>query len=1042
MPTCLPKSATTLEIPPTPSRESGAFGITCARRNRRCRSIARACVLILAVGLLAPRATAAPPEGAIAKSPFLDDGRATWIFEINETEVGRETATVHEDGWVCSGSFDIMGAQARSHEASLRRLGPRSIDYHLVVDAKKPVAQKLDFTVRLDDAAAKASIVGRGEREFELQYEGDAIVYEDLMWTSLIEVARGIIAQERAGELDAGDAIDTILISGGRVMKSTFKAAAVETREVGGTSVEIWTIDFDLLGIVPTRLVADGTGIPLDVNIPTQKLRVRLDGYDAAAEGPEPVTLVDAGPWRKSLSKPEHEIVREEKLVVTARDGVKLAVDVARPASEGAFPVVLLRTPYSRKLEALSKGGWWAKRGYVFIAADVRGRFDSEGEWTPLVNEANDGSDTIDWIVEQPWCDGNVGMIGASYAGWTQWYAARTGNPHLKAIVPQVAPPDPDQNIPYEGGAFLMLSAWWAKIAEEIGNGNFDLPDVDWLDALACLPLGDLDDALGITTPFLDDWLAHPPTDAAYWKPMRYQDRFEDMHVAALHISGWFDGDQPGAPQNYVGMRKRAKTAAARNAQYLVLGPWSHAFNTTSKLGGLDFGERAVVDLDSRTLRFFDRYLKGINNGIDREPHVLYFNIGDDVWRAVDDWPIPNAKSTPVYLASDGAANRRDGDGRLSLDAPEEAKFDTYRYDPASLPETNVNFDDVTGAETRIDISNLPDRADVLDYTSPPLAEPVELSGPFEATLFVSTDAADTDYVVTVCELQPDGTLLPWASGIQRVRYRNGRDEPVAPGTVAKITVDCWATSVRLDAGDRLRVLVGSSGFPGYARNLNTLDPIATATKIVVAENRVHHGLSRASYVSLPVVARGESKGIVFADETTAPADDETAATAAAAADATPVDSVPADASELAIAERYLDRYTALDFDALASFYTDNSTWQDPTGAEVGASIEPIRGGDAILAHLRTVCQPIERMRLDVERRFESGGVVVSSGDFTMTLDRRAFGGAAGAVDVTLAIVIVLEIRDGKVHRHIDYTDFSNYAEKIGEALAESQGGG
>lgn len=1002
--------------------------------TRRCKSIARWIVLTLVLASLTGRAPAAPPEGELSKSPFLDQGRATWIFELNETEVGRETATIHEDGWTCEGSFDIMGAQARSHEASLRRLGPRNLDYHVVVDSTKPTEMKVDLTILLDGAKANASILGRGEREFEIPYEGDAILYEDLMWTSLIEVARAVISRVRTGELEPGGTLDTMLLSGGRVMKSTFKESSVETHERNGKPVEIWTIEIDLLGLVPTRLVVDESGIPLDVNIPTQKLRVRLEGYDNTTADPEPITLVDAGPWREKLSKAEHEVIHDKKLFVTARDGVKLAVDVVRPASEGSFPVILLRTPYSREMEALAKGSWWAKRGYVFVAADVRGRFDSEGDWIPLVHEANDGSDTIDWIVEQPWCDGNVGMIGASYAGWTQWYAARTGNPHLKAIVPQVAPPDPDQNIPYEGGSLMLLSAWWAKVAEEIGNGNFGLPDVDWLEALSTLPLSDLDDALGITTGFLDDWLAHPPTDEEYWKPMRYQDRFENMHVAALHISGWFDGDQPGAPQNFIGMRTRAKTAAARNAQYLILGPWSHAFNTTRTIGELDFGERAVVDLDSRTLRFFDRYLKGIDNGIARDPHVLYFNVGDNVWRGADDWPLPNSRPTPLYLASDGNANRRDGDGRLTLVVPQNAKFDTYRYDPRELPETNVNFDDMTGTETQIDISNLPDRNDVLDYTSPPLAEAVEITGAFEASLFVSTDAADTDYFVIVCELQPDGTLLPWASGIQRVRYRNGRDEPVAPGIVARITVDCWASSIRLDAGDRIRVMVSSSGFPGYARNLNTLEPIATTTKIVVAENRVHHGLSRASYVSLPVVSRKGSKGIVFAPETPEP---EPAAESAAAE----APERESEASELEIAKRYLDRYTALDFDGIAAFYTDESTWEDPTGAEVGASTEPVRGRDAILAHLRTICQPIRSMNFDVERQFESGALVVSTGDFTMSLDRRSFGGSEGTVDVTVAIVIVLEVRDGKIRRHIDYTDFSNYAEKIGQALAESQGG-
>ncbi|MFO0982715.1 MAG: CocE/NonD family hydrolase [Planctomycetota bacterium] len=577
-------------------------------------------------------------------------------------------------------------------------------------------------------------------------------------------------------------------------------------------------------------------------------------------------TIVDSGPWRAQLSRHTAPTVTEKKVMVPMSDGVRLAADIVRPSAAGRFPVILIRTPYGRESEAMAKAPVFAPCGYVVVAEDVRGCFASEGEWFPIVHETEDGYDTLDWLVAQPWCDGNIGMIGGSYVGWVQWFAAKSGHPSLKAIIPQVSPPDPDQNIPYEGGTLLLATLWWGVTVQGIhGNTLKALPTLD-NKQLATLPLGRLDDVMDVKNPFVDIWLAHPPDDGEYWDDCRVSPYYASIDVPALHLSGWFDGDQPGAMIHYPGMRHGAKTAAARDAQYLIMGPWGHAFNTTRKLGERDFGPEALLDLDAVFLRFFDRYLKGVDNGIDREPHVATFCMGKDRWSRDPDWPLPQTEFTRLYLNSDGHALKMTGDGRLQLAAEPRgaAARDEFVYDPIAAADVGYPFQVMRNAAPLIDQSH-DDRADFLDYLSPPLAGEVEITGPVAAVLSVSTDAADTDFVAQVYALDAKGSTELLASGIQRLRYRDGKDAPVPPGTIVAVTIDCWATSQSVAAGSRLLVRVGSSAFPAYARNLNTLEPMATAVKPVVAHNRVHHDQQHQSFIVLPVIPRADTARLAFA---------------------------------------------------------------------------------------------------------------------------------------------------------------------------------
>jgi putative CocE/NonD family hydrolase len=314
-------------------------------------------------------------------------------------------------------------------------------------------------------------------------------------------------------------------------------------------------------------------------------------------------------------------------------------------------------------------------------------------------------------------------------------------------------------------------------------------------------------------------------------------------------------------------MRREAKSERARGGQFLISGPWGHGFNVATSLGDVDFGSEAVIDMQSIELRFFDHYLKGIENGIEKEDPVWAFVMGENRWRHEKTWPPAGMRETALYLGSDGDAARRDGDGKLALvaGAGGTAAADEYRYDPKSLPELPDDiWNDVTGQHATMDMATLPDREDSLDYTSAPLTAPVELTGAFRAVLWTTSSAADTDYAVAISRLDPSGRLLRIAGGVQRVRYRNGTDEPAAPGDIVRLEVDCWASSIRLRAKDRLHVELSSTAFPGFARNLGTLEPNDTTETIVVATNSILHDAEHPSHVLLPVVPREGATGLAF----------------------------------------------------------------------------------------------------------------------------------------------------------------------------------
>jgi putative CocE/NonD family hydrolase len=548
--------------------------------------------------------------------------------------------------------------------------------------------------------------------------------------------------------------------------------------------------------------------------------------------------------------EPTYGVKLELGVMVPMRDGVRLSTDVYRPDAPGKFPVVLQRTPYDNGTAGyVKRGRFYAAHGFVCVVQDVRGRGDSEGEFYPLRYEAEDGYDAQTWCGTQAWSSGNVGTRGGSYEGWTQVYSAPLNNPYLKAMMPNVTPPDPVKNIPVQYGAYsVSMVSWLAYTADRTLQ---DISQHDLMAIYKTLPLSGIDRLFGRNLQVWQDWLAHPGLDD-YWRPMCYQDKLVEARVPALHLTGWYDDDQIGTTDNFTAMSQRARDLETRARQKLVIGPWGHGGST---LGSIDYGPNAMLDLDALPLRWFRRWLLAEDNGIDREPAVRIFVMGANVWRDEQEWPLARTRYTKLYLHSGGRANSLFGDGALSVVPPAGEKPDAFVYDPANpVPFiTEPAFNQLGGPD---DYRPVERRDDVLVYSTPVLTEPMEVCGPLKVKLFAASSAKDTDWTAKVLDVHPDGYAQRLNDGIIRARFRKGLDRQVQlePGSVEEYEIDCWSTCVQLGKGHSLRLEIASSAFPKFDRNLNTGGPIGAEDAGVKADQTVYHDEARASYVLLPIV--------------------------------------------------------------------------------------------------------------------------------------------------------------------------------------------
>ncbi|QIA26706.1 CocE/NonD family hydrolase [Thermaerobacter sp. PB12/4term] len=537
---------------------------------------------------------------------------------------------------------------------------------------------------------------------------------------------------------------------------------------------------------------------------------------------------------------------------VPMRDGITLSADIYRPDAPGRFPVVLARTPYNKNSQrAWQYGNFFAKHGYVFVWMDVRGRGDSEGEFVPYRNDARDGYDAIEWLARQPWSTGDVATWGGSYLGRIQWLTALEKPPHLKAMIVHVTPSDP--YVEWPTGTPGPMHVCWNRMTD--GRVLQYVKDVDWMKVYEHLPLLTMDEAAGFVSRHWREDCAHPTLDD-WWEPLRYQHRFHEIDLPVLHVSGWYDDEQIGTPLNFAGMVRHAPSERARRGQKLIMGPWGHRVNESRKLGEVDFGPEAVIDLDGYEVRWLDYWLKGIDNGIGDEPPVRLFIMGANRWRDEHEWPLARTRWTKFYLHSGGRAYSRFGDGVLSTEPPAtDEPPDVYLYDPARpVPFITDPLSSQIGGPD--DYAAIETRGDVLVYSTPPLERDVEVTGPVKLVLYASSSAVDTDFMAKLVDVHPNGFCQRLCDGMVRARFREGMHKEVLmePGQVYRFEIDLWNTAQVFKAGHRIRLEIASSAFPKYDRNLNTGEPLATSTRMVVAENRVWHTPAWPSHLILPVI--------------------------------------------------------------------------------------------------------------------------------------------------------------------------------------------
>jgi putative CocE/NonD family hydrolase len=561
--------------------------------------------------------------------------------------------------------------------------------------------------------------------------------------------------------------------------------------------------------------------------------------------------LAAALPSLVAAPTPKYRTRVEVNVRVPMHDGIKLATDLYFPeGTAGALPAILIRTPYNRKNQT-DAARMFAGQGYVVAVQDVRGKFDSEGQFTLSANDTPDGLDTLDWMASQPWSTGKIGTYGCSYLAEDQLELAKARNPHHTAMIPQAGGGAYRFADLREGGAVGLAEAapWFLAWGSKL-SPNPPAPKVDLDRMFLALPLVDMLKKAGGPPTDFEDFVSHEPMDP-WWDHIGYVNAKHHFNTPGLQVCSWYDSVVNETFELFNLMRRHGESEIGRENQFVVIAPSTHcgwqSATEHTVVGKRDMGD-ARFPYDDLYVRWFDHYLKGADNGVTREPKVRIYVMGVNRWRDENEWPLKRTIFTKYYLHSDGHANTRAGTGSLSVRAPESEPSDRFRYDPESPVPTNSQ-----GAQ---DQSAIEQRPDVLVYSTPVLEKGTELTGPIQAVLYVSSSAKDTDFTAKLVDVYPDGRAFNLQDGILRVRYREGFDRSVwmKPGESYRLQIDLHSTSNYFPAGHRIRLEISSSNFPRLDRNLNTGGRNYDEARWVVAENDVHHAGGRESYILLPVI--------------------------------------------------------------------------------------------------------------------------------------------------------------------------------------------
>ncbi|MEV6340502.1 CocE/NonD family hydrolase [Nocardia vinacea] len=584
---------------------------------------------------------------------------------------------------------------------------------------------------------------------------------------------------------------------------------------------------------------------------------------------------------------PAREFQVLKDVMVPMRDGVLLATDLWLPRGADPGAALLVRLPYGKDnlaiiVDSVFPNLWeLLNAGYAVVVQDCRGTFRSEGEFIPMINEPRDGVDTINWIRQQSWCDGKVGMFGASYLGLVQWASAGEGSDGPQAIAPALASVDYFEAPWYsEGGAMSWHAALYWSTLMAVNNAHRAVTSaadgalekmgagVEMIDNfeshMEAMPAGNKP-LLEAATSWWANWLAHPSRDD-YWRKLAVGERLDTVTTPALHIGGWFDPFVNNTLKAYQRIKTARNDIEARDGQQLIVGPWAHGGDEgfTGTYRERQFGMAAyfeAVDITGAHIRFFDRWLRGRTDALDGSAPVRIFVMGIDQWRDEQDWPLPDTQYIPYYLDSLGHANTADGDGRLHTEPPTRDRIDVFEYNPLD-PVRTVGGRLLKNHKGHGPVDQRANEArdDVLCFTTDVLEQPIEVTGHLTLVLHVSSSALDTDFTGKLVDVFPDGRAFYLTDGIMRARYRNSTADPelLNPGQVYELTLDLSVTSNVFLAGHRIRLEVSSSDFPRYDRNTNTGGLISanTADEAIIATNRVLHGPEHPSRLILPIIHR------------------------------------------------------------------------------------------------------------------------------------------------------------------------------------------
>ncbi|MCK5441587.1 MAG: CocE/NonD family hydrolase [Maribacter sp.] len=601
------------------------------------------------------------------------------------------------------------------------------------------------------------------------------------------------------------------------------------------------------------------------------------------------------------LKKISEIAIIDQKVMVTMRDGFRLATDIYRPKTSEKVPILFSRTPYNfnswgdgeQRTRTAERAYDAVKRGYAYVVQNERGRYYSEGEWDILGTPLTDGYDAFTWMKDQPWSNGKIGTLGCSSTAEWQMAVAALDHPSHAAMVPQGYGAGVgrigsyfEQGNWYRGGVEQMLFFSWLygvehdKFKPRIPKGAsqkdlirisrfYDLapenPPVDMSEALMHLPIQDILQNIQGKHEIFDKMVRRKPNHEDWFKGGLYHDHM-DFGVPSFWFASWYDVSISPNLALFNHVRKNAKDPMVRDNQYLVIAPVLHCSYTRATKNTI-VGERNVGDArlnyNEQIYAWFDLWLKDTQNDFkEKTPRVQYYTMGSNTWQSSETWPPSNTEMTTYYLNSNGKANSLFGDGSLTNTKPANKNIpDAFTYDPMNPVKSYGGNVCCTGNAVEggsFDQRAMETRNDILIYTTDPLKEDTEVSGFIESTLYVSSDVKDTDFTIKLIDVYPDGRAYNLDETIQRVRYREGYDKEVfmKKGKVYKVDLTPMSTSNLFKRGHRIRIEISSSNFPRFARNLNTGGNNYDENEGVVAHNKVYHSNKYASQIRLPIIKR------------------------------------------------------------------------------------------------------------------------------------------------------------------------------------------